>query len=210
MTRRSAAGRSLPRVRFGVVLMRRNIEELEGIVTLAWRLGVEELNFFHMVTYEGLDVGGESLVHHKALSNAYLQRALALADELGLTVVHAPAQFALLGQPGGVSDLARGEGPAPEKRGTPFGCVPYCPFPFSQVSADAGGHVLPCPFAHGEAAYGTVSADTPFERVWLGPRFTELRTRILTGDPPAMCGRCPYLASRHPDVAGFFRPRAAR
>jgi MoaA/NifB/PqqE/SkfB family radical SAM enzyme len=68
-TRRAALGRVLPRIRFGIVMMRSNIEELEEIVTLAWRMGAEEVNFFHMVAYDGLGMERESLVHHKALSN---------------------------------------------------------------------------------------------------------------------------------------------
>ena len=80
--RRAETGRSLPRVRFGVVMMRQNIEELPEIVTLAWRLGVEELNFFHAVVYQGLDMEGQSLVGHKELSNRYLERARARALNL--------------------------------------------------------------------------------------------------------------------------------
>jgi MoaA/NifB/PqqE/SkfB family radical SAM enzyme len=195
--RRAETGGRLPRLRFGVVMMRQNIEELPDIVTLAWRLGVEELNFFHTVIYEGLDMAGQSLVEHKALSNRYLAQAQARARELGVTIVHNPNPFQL-----------GGGGPQPERSSVPSPQTgPYCRFPFFHVSISAEGKVLPCPFSHGEAAYGIVGPEMPFERIWLGSAFTELRERILTNQPPDMCRRCSFLASSHPDVAELFAAR---
>jgi MoaA/NifB/PqqE/SkfB family radical SAM enzyme len=195
--RRAEAGRTLPRVRFGVVMMRQNIEELPDIVTLAWRLGVEELNFFHAVVYEGLDMQGQSLVGHKELSNYYLERARARALELGLTIVHNPNPFGL-DEP----SVAAAKSKAALRQ-----TFPYCRFPFFHVSASAEGQVMPCPFSHGEPAYGVVGPETSFEQIWLGPAFNELRRRILTNDPPDMCRRCSFLASSHPDLAELFAAR---
>jgi hypothetical protein len=70
-----------------------------------------------------------------------------------------------------------------------------------------GGHVLPCPYSHGEAPYGQASAETPVDMIWLGPRFTELRQRILAHDPPDMCRRCSFLANRYPNLPEFFATR---
>jgi hypothetical protein len=70
-----------------------------------------------------------------------------------------------------------------------------------------GGHVLPCPYAHGEAPYGQVTDATPIDQIWLGPRFAALRRRILEHDPPDMCRRCAFLSNRHPDVAALFATR---
>jgi radical SAM protein with 4Fe4S-binding SPASM domain len=84
---------------------------------------------------------------------------------------------------------------------------PYCRFPFFHVSIDSQGRVMPCPFAHGEAPFGVVNPDTSFEAIWLGPAFTDLRRRILTNDPPAMCQRCSYLASAYPDHGELFESR---
>lgn len=194
--RRVESGGSIPRVRFGVVMMQQNIEELADIVTLAWRLGVEELNFFHAVVYEGLDMESQSLVHHKALSNECLARALARAQELGVTIVHNPSPFSLNAPS---ASIARSRAALRH--------VPYCRFPFFHVSANANGQVLPCPFSHGEAAFGIVTPEIPFERIWLGSRFNELRRRILTNDPPDMCRRCSFLASSYPDLADLFEAR---
>jgi MoaA/NifB/PqqE/SkfB family radical SAM enzyme len=193
--RRAEAGRSQPRIRFGVILMRRNIEELPDLVTLAWRLGVEELNFFHAAIYEGLEMEGESLVHHRRLSNECLARAGALADDLGLKIVHHPEPF----------DLESPDGVARPAAPPPAG--PYCRFPFFHVSIDAEGRVLACPFSHGEAPYGVVSRETSFEQIWLGGSFAALRRRILNNDPPPMCRRCTFLASSQPHRAELFAAR---
>jgi MoaA/NifB/PqqE/SkfB family radical SAM enzyme len=193
--RRAASGRSHPRVRFGVVLMRQNIEELPDLVTLAWRLGVEELNFFHAVVYEGLDMAAQSLVHHKELSNRCLTRATEKAAELGLKVVHSPNLF----------DEASRATTRPSTPGRQM--TPYCLFPFFHVSMDALGRVPACPFAHGEPPYGIVTSETPFEQIWLGAKFADLRRQILTNDPPNICRRCSFLASSHPDIADLFHTR---
>jgi MoaA/NifB/PqqE/SkfB family radical SAM enzyme len=195
--RRAEMGRVSPRVRFGVVMMRRNIEELPDIVTLAWRLGVEELNFFHAAIYDGLDMEKESLVHHKELSNEYLGRARARAHELGLRIVHNPSPFKLEG-----SASARHPRPAAGRDDEP-----YCHFPFFHLSIDSSGRVRPCPFSHGEPPLGVVSPETPIDTIWLGPAITELRHRILASDPPPMCRRCSFLASSQPDRAELFGAR---
>jgi MoaA/NifB/PqqE/SkfB family radical SAM enzyme len=119
---------------------------------------------------------------------------------VGLAVVHAPKPFALDQPSPSTGSLA----PA----AVPFVSSPYCRFPFFHVAINAGAQVVPCPFSHGEQPYGVVSDDTPFERIWLGPRFMELRRRILACDPPPMCRRCSFLASTNPDVAALFEPRA--
>ena len=197
VTRREELGRDVPVVRFDVVMMRSNVRELEALVTLAAETGAGEINFFHMVAYEGLGMEGESLVGDKALSNEYLERALARARRVGLVVTSYPKLFPEPGPAGGAS----GEAPGP------FDEVPYCRYPFHHVSVNAGGRVLACPFAHGEPAFGTVSAGESLEGVWMGPRFAELRARILRNDPPRMCRRCSFLASRCPDRPELFEPR---
>jgi MoaA/NifB/PqqE/SkfB family radical SAM enzyme len=83
-------------------------------------------------------------------------------------------------------------------------------YPFFHVSINSGGHVLACPFAHGQAPFGTLTPDTPFEAIWFGARFSELRRRILNHDPPDMCRRCSYLASRYPNDPALFAARDVR
>lgn len=200
IARRNAAGSATPKVRFDFVMMQRNVHEMVDLVELAARLGVQQLNFVHLVSYEGLGMEQESLKYTKALSNYWLERALARAADLGLQVPYCPAPFAL-------DDEAAPVGTAAATEANPFLPTPYCPFPFFHISMGPGGHVLPCPYSHGEAPYGQVSADTPIDEIWLGPKFTTLRQRILRHDPPEMCLRCAFLSNRYPDVAALFATR---
>jgi len=198
IARRDAHARRLPRVRFDIVMMQRNVHELPDIVRLASRLGVQELNFRHLVSFEGLNIAHESLTHRKALSNYYLDKALALATDLGLETHHHPAPFELDNRKFALRPDESTPGPE---------ISPYCSYPFYFITMGPGGHVLPCPHAHGEAPYGQVSPSTPLDQIWLGPRFVALRTQILANDPPGMCRRCPLLADRHPDVGALFVTR---
>jgi radical SAM protein with 4Fe4S-binding SPASM domain len=179
-------------------MMQRNVHELVAIVELAARLGVRQVAFRHLVRWEGLGMEHESLSDIKAFSNYCLDAAIRRAHELALEVQTHPEPFAL-----GDRDrtLANVIDPTTNR-------APYCPFPFFHVSMDAGGHVYPCPHAHGEPPYGRVSAETTLEAVWLGPRFGELRQRILSFDPPAMCRRCPFLADKYPNVSRLFTSRS--
>lgn len=195
VARRNAANSLTPRVRFDIVMMQRNVHELVDLVRLAARLGVQDLSFRHLVSFEGLGMERESLQHAKALSNYWFEPALASAAELGLDVQTRPALFDL------------GDEGAPPEAPRPFLPTPYCPFPFFHVSMGPGGHVLACPYSHGEAPYGQVSAEAPLDEIWLGPKFTALRQRILQHDPPDMCRRCSFLSDKYPDVAEFFVTR---
>ena len=193
---RGLAQSATPRVRFDVVMMRRNVRELPAIVRLAARLGVEQMSFRHMVSFAGLDMEHESLFHAKTLSNYWLGSALEAAAQLGLEVQTRPAFF-----DDEATDTASARATATELP------TPYCPFPFFHLSMGPGGHVLPCPHSHGEAPYGQVSAATPMDTIWLNDKFTALRNRILRFDPPDMCQRCPYLASQYPNSEALFATR---
>jgi MoaA/NifB/PqqE/SkfB family radical SAM enzyme len=194
---RTARGRPEPRLRFDVVMMKRNIHELPALVDLAASLGADAINFFHMVVYDGLRTEDQSLRRHQDLSDLWLARAIARAAKLGLPISSHPRLF----EEDRMSDV---------RAGSPYAGVPYCMYPFFHVSMNSGGHVLACPFSHGEPPFGTIGPETPFEAIWLGSKFSELRRRILESDPPPMCRRCSYLASRYPNVEELFAPRAVR
>src|SRR5258708_2877705 len=92
---RAARGRPEPRVRFDMVLMKRNIHELPSLVELAASLGVDAVNCFHMVVYDGLRTGEQSLARHQDLSDLWLERAIALAAALGVPIASHPLTFAV-------------------------------------------------------------------------------------------------------------------
>ena len=82
-----------PVLRFNITLMRSNIEQVEKLVELAAELEVSLLDFRHLVIYDGLGMEKESLSHYKDLSNYWLKKARAKAEELGLTIVTFPKEF---------------------------------------------------------------------------------------------------------------------
>lgn len=213
IARRDARQSATPRVRFDVVLMKRNIRELPDLVKLAARLGVQQLSFRHLVSFEGLNMEQECLQHEKALSDHCLGAALRTAAKLGLEVQTKPNFFESRSRAARLKrTLSRFSArffPKIEGAGasTPFVPIPYCPFPFFHISMGPGGHVMPCPYSHGEVPYGQVSAQTPIDQIWLNSKFMMLRRRILQHDPPEMCCRCPFLSDKYPNVAELFATR---
>jgi len=79
--RKRAHGSPTPRVQFNVVLMRRNLDELEALVDLALELGVERIACRHLMPYEGLGMEEESTALDKRHANerflGFLERAAA-------------------------------------------------------------------------------------------------------------------------------------
>ena len=210
-----------PLVRFDIVMMRRNIRELPDIVHLASDIGCDQVSMRHLVSFSGLGMEKESLIHAKLLSDRMLRRALEAALEHGIEVQSHPGYFnePTLTQKAKVAlrGLAKGrlKSPVdsiPEGKASPHANLPtpYCPFPFFHVSMGPGGHVLPCPHSHGEAPYGEISKQTPLDQIWLNGKFARLRRRILLRDPPVMCRRCPYLADKYPEIKAFFDTRDHR
>lgn len=221
---------SIPRLRFNMTLMKLNIHEIEDLVVLAADLGVTQLDFRHLVVYKGLGTEQESLVHYKDLSDYWLDRARQKAEELGLEIVMCPENFKKNGQEG---TSKRQESKAARLReifskvvknpkhalrigtfrllnllrGEKGRLTPYCSLPFHYVLINAGGHILPCPNCHGEAAYGTLTDDVTFNQIWFGQSYQELRGKILNNDPPEMCKICPALGLSRPDEEEFFQPR---
>src|SRR5262249_58619300 len=136
----------------------------------------------------------ESLQRHQDLSDLWLRRAIERAAAVNVRIASHPRAFEDARPRACTDDV--------------YAQTTYCRYPFFHLSMNSGGEIMPCPFAHGEAPYGTAGGDAPIEAIWLGPRFSRLRGRILAHDPPGMCRRCAYLASRYPGVETLFQSRA--
>lgn len=82
---------SKPKLRFNMILMRSNVEEMTALVELAKRYNVGEVNYQHLVIFKGLNVGDESVfdMNHKYV-NELMDRALERAETLGITIVDMP------------------------------------------------------------------------------------------------------------------------
>ena len=82
-----------------------------------------------------------------------------------------------------------------------------CEKPFENVYIDSAGNVYPYPDCQTVDPFGSINEAVPFEEIWFGEAFTELRTRILAGDPPEMCLNCPNFINRNVDDRSFFASR---
>lgn len=67
----------------GVTLMRENIEELPGIISLAAELGVDSICTSNLIIFEER-LRFQSLLYHREIANEYFERARSRARELGI------------------------------------------------------------------------------------------------------------------------------
>jgi MoaA/NifB/PqqE/SkfB family radical SAM enzyme len=91
--RKKELGCSIPQLQFNIVLMRSNLQELEGFVTLAEQLGVEWIAARHMLVMKGLDVEAESLALDPELANKWFSKFLARAEASSVKVISFPDLF---------------------------------------------------------------------------------------------------------------------
>lgn len=90
----SARKRTLPLLQFNVVLMRRNLEELEKYVDLAEEVGVEWIAARHLLVVKGLDMESESLSGDRERANYFFERFLRRVDRSNsVTVIEFPDFF---------------------------------------------------------------------------------------------------------------------
>jgi len=190
-------GAERPRLQFCATLMRTNIEELEDLLHLFSELGGEEVDLRHVVPYEGLPSCELSLVEHKELTNRNLDRARALAAELGLQLVNCPANF----------DLSPPETRAPEQAPVPASHLRrMCDSPWTMILIHPDGGVVPCSNWYTHELMGNVREQS-FEEIWNGPKYRELREGLLTGRLGENCRRCPALGCGSVDREESFEAR---
>ncbi|MBJ77192.1 MAG: hypothetical protein CMJ98_09270 [Planctomycetes bacterium] len=85
----------------------------------------------------------------------------------------------------------------------------YCRRPFEDLYVDSSGNVYPYPDCQTVDPFGRLDGEQSLEEIWYGEAFSDLRRRILEGDPPSMCLTCPDFINRNVDDAAFFAPRPA-
>jgi len=195
---REEAGSSLPRLQFDVTLMRSTAGQIEGILQMARRLRVEDLDFRHVVLLDGLDMERESFREDKAAFNRLMDRTRARAAELGLTVVLAPDDFRLDGTAGASAGETKG---FPRDSPLPGGAVCWAPWRQTYIGPD--GRVLPCPFWYTRDPMGNLR-ERSFLDVWEGPSYRRLRWSHLTDRPGVNCAQCPLRGTGKVDDENAF------
>ena len=92
--RKKALGRTLPLLQFNVVLMQKNLEELENFVDLAEAVGVEWIAARHLLAMHGLNMESESLAADRERANHYFARFLRRVNRSKtVTVIEFPDFF---------------------------------------------------------------------------------------------------------------------
>ena len=205
-----------PALALGVMLMRRNVDHLDELFHLAADLGVAEIHLQQLFAIDGLGLETETLADEPERVDATLNRARDLAAQLGIRLVsprnpgaaYRPSRATIvrnrwialrakadrvLSHPGdSVRSMASRAFDALQARRRERAARPYCIMPFNHVVVSPGARVKPCAFASDEFIEvcdpgGSVGA------IVRGERFDTLRRRILAGDAPEMCRRCPEM-----------------
>ena len=181
------AGSRLPRLQFNIVLMRRNEHEIEDLLRLAQRLGVEDLDLRHIIVHDDLGIEDESFLHAKERFNRMMDRIRDLAASLGLRIVIAPDNFRLEEDASPDVMVPAQAEPEPHVADAPSA---VCWAPWRQVNIRPDGHVWPCPFWYTRESMGDLHAET-FQEIWDGATYRELRRELMTGHLNTNCGDCP-------------------
>jgi len=94
--RKRKLGTHLPQLQFNLVLMRRNLHELDQFVDLAEDLGVEWIGARHLLIRRGLNMEEESLAKDFQRTNYYFKKFLARVDKSKkVFLIHFPDLFDL-------------------------------------------------------------------------------------------------------------------
>ncbi len=163
-------GARFPLTALRATLMRQTIEQLPALVELAHEWGVDTIHAGYLITPPGMDEQ-ESLWRHREIVPPIFDAARAKAGELGVT----------LNLPGLIE----------EQHVEPSLCV----LPWTQVYIDPNGDVRLCCNAWDDAGVVGNMIEQPFEEVWNGERYAEVRQSLLDGRPAyKRCIDCAALA----------------
>ena len=184
---------SLPRVEVVFLGLKRNIEEFPEFVRNAAALGAAKVSLQALGEYE--QVKGESVAaHYKDLGKRIFAEAAELGHDQGIEVELFPAdQF----------DEQRDEhNLAPDF--THF--RKHCPDLWTKAIITTSGDVLPC--CSMTRSIGNL-AEGNFEDIWYGDAYMQLRSAIMSDEPPNACRVCtgmPWVEDALPHdktLAGF-------
>jgi radical SAM protein with 4Fe4S-binding SPASM domain len=173
---RERAGRTDVRLSTSLSLMQSNIDELPEAIELARDVGFNVLFTTHVQAYTP-DIIPESLWHDKARFNEARERALALAEKLGVELI-IPPPFSSC---------------APQRGHT------YCAAPWESAIILGNGDVQACCVPGREMRMGNLHEQS-MEEIWNGPRYQQFRAAVNSANPPKTCNACPiYRMENNPE-----------
>ena len=139
---------------------------LPRLVEKAADVGVSRVNVFNLVVWDE-SYAEESLIHHREKAREAFALARKAGERTGVTV-----------------DLPVVPGGGRESVAAPRSC--FDPWGYAYIRQD--GTVQACCFSD-ELAMGDLKEE-PFEDIWNGDRYLDLRARVNSDAPPEPCLRC--------------------
>jgi len=176
-----------PHFTFAMVAMDSNIHELPGLVELAYKLGINNINVARLhVTKENLM--RESLFFYQDKYNHYYDEAKSVAEELGINIV------------------------MPEKFGIPvqkMKAIRDCKFAFENMYMDVDGVVYPCVCrVYPDVFVGDISEQSVSE-IWNSRKFKEFRAAMFSDNPPLQCKECTFSVLDSSKLESHMTPELA-
>lgn len=159
----------LPIVRFSFVAMRRNIEELPDLITLAKKLNVEGITVSYLVPHGEKMEKEESLFPspYKEKMNKIFEESKKLAKELKIDLL-LPFQDE-------------------EDKNLPL----ICPEPWQTFYVRYTGEVTTCCITN--RIFGNLNSSSPLQ-IWNGEVYQKFRARMKSGNLPPECKLCHFFS----------------
>jgi len=185
-----------PKLRFNVIMMRSNLEELIEIVELADRYCINELDFRHIVLIKGLDVHNESLYYmdHNYV-NSVMDKVIKRAGELEVEVTQMP-KFP--------NDTKKNKNILSQIKSIFVKNKGFqCSKPWMYILFAPNGEVKPCFGWINEESMGNIANNT-FDEIWNSARYKRLRAEHRHEvEMRELCRKCSYLSSQRYDDEAF-------
>lgn len=184
---RKRLGLSNPELTITAVLMRSNIQELPGIVALAYRLGVANVS----VQALSHTLAGAGLPERYGPVRDFVATELITPDD-ATAVEEAYAEARSIADARGVNlrlPIFRTQGTwRPGRRS------PVCRWPWDSTYITYDGTVMPCCLAStpDRASFGNL-LDQGFGAIWNGPRYGSFRVALASRNVPAVCEGCAIM-----------------
>lgn len=183
-------GEGRPDVSLVMVLMRRNLREIAGVVEHAAAWGIPRV-FVQSLSHDFSDASGPAYAAITEYVNEQTVTSLPRA-EVEAAYAEARAAAARLGVDLRLPRLE--ERPEPVAvNGVPVGCS----WPFESGYVGYDGAVQPCCMVMGaERAMLGSAVERSFVEVWHSEAFRAFRAGLLEGEPPAVCRGCSLYHGR--------------
>lgn len=209
------------RMQMAVVIMRQNIHELPGIVTLAAELGFQAVTVMDVTTQTLLENDQDSLRNYPAVAAHYIREAERIAGELGIDCA-LPNYLTKLAKPGSfqeewelmqkIEDKEAAFADDLYKRYEKSGfyhpliwgdlenfavpgryhCTGICKMAAEHPFIDIQGNVFLCCTSWMHSV-GNIYEDGGFWGVWNGPVMQRIRELFYAGNLPKYCEGCVFL-----------------